>query len=232
VPPVDYNELAKSNGVNLFWRHGISKDNPPLRHVQESSVVLMDRRMHEKTFSVLEYILPTFNLGYVDKEIYWIATTIAQESFEFEPFLAGIYGDCGEIFHFDPSAVATTAAAATTTSKPLFLNGQYLAGAKKAFENMEKRLQKTVTKPVAVSVDMKTTEMGRKDKKTAGRCGACLAMGCEPVEPQINEEIKRFQRIIHTRFMQTSDLYKVYMEMRRRFKKSINNLFDDMGWTW
>lgn len=229
--PADIMQLSKSNGVNVFWRHGVSSENPPLRHVQESSVVLMDRRKCERTYSVIETILPTFNLGYGDKEIYWIAATIAQDNFEFEPYLGGIYGDCGEIFHFDPSiendASRNDEGSAT---KPLFLNGQYIAGAKKSLETMEKRLQQTITKPVRVTTDLKIVEMGSKDKKTAGRCGACQAMGCEPVSPEINEEIKRFQRVVHTRFMQTSDLYKVYMELRRRIKKSMDNLSDKLGW--
>ena len=44
-------------------------------------------------------------MGYGDKEMYWIAATIAQEKFSLEPFMEGNYGDCGGVFHFDPTEI-------------------------------------------------------------------------------------------------------------------------------
>ena len=42
--------------------------------------------------------------------------------------------------------------------------------------------------------------MGGKDKKSAGRCGACTAMGCIPIPFEINDEIIKFQKfqLAHT----------------------------------
>ncbi len=42
-------------------------------------------------------VLPTFTVGHGDKELYWIAATIAREAFAWEPFIAGTYGDCGVV---------------------------------------------------------------------------------------------------------------------------------------
>jgi hypothetical protein len=50
-------------------------------------------------------LIPDFRIGYGDKEIYWLAATIAREPFSFEPFLCGTYGDCGLMMHYDPSQV-------------------------------------------------------------------------------------------------------------------------------
>ena len=52
-------------------------------------------------------MLAGFDIGYGDKEMYWIATTAAQEPFAFEPYLAGALGDCGAIVHFDPRVSET-----------------------------------------------------------------------------------------------------------------------------
>ena len=77
---------------------------------------------------------------------------------------------------------------------------------------------------------MALVEMGAKDKKSAGRCGACQAMGCQAVPSSVTDEIKSFQRVVHTRFMKTSDLWKVYMELRRRFKKTWAGWMESLGY--
>ena len=60
-------------------------------------MVLFHKSRLPNTLHILQRLLPIFTLGYGDKEIYWIAATIANEPFSFEPYLAGTYGDCGEV---------------------------------------------------------------------------------------------------------------------------------------
>ena len=135
-------------------------------------------------------IYPHIYLGYGDKEIYWIAATIAQENFSFEPHLAGSYGDCGEILHFDPFSTLPK-------SVPYFINCQYLA---EGLDFVGKNIQNEISKPVRTTIDTKMFNMGEKDKKSAGRCGACKAMGCIPIPFEINDEIIKFQKfqLAHT----------------------------------
>jgi hypothetical protein len=67
-------------------------------------------------------MLRDFSIGYGDKEMYWIAATIANEPFQFEPHLSGALGDCGAIVHFDPTTVTSDALEA----KPFYCNAEYL----------------------------------------------------------------------------------------------------------
>jgi len=53
-------------GANYFWKPATMPlaDVPRLLHVQESSVVLLNRANHPLTLRALRRLLPTFNLGY------------------------------------------------------------------------------------------------------------------------------------------------------------------------
>ena len=56
--------LSESNGVNYFWRHSANiSESAAIRHVQESSVIVIDRNRLPKTISVLSRLLGTFKLG-------------------------------------------------------------------------------------------------------------------------------------------------------------------------
>lgn len=56
--------LSEANGVNFFWRHSAnSTESKAIRHVQESSVIVMDRNRLPRTISVLSRLLETFKLG-------------------------------------------------------------------------------------------------------------------------------------------------------------------------
>ena len=56
--------LAESNGINFFWRNAQnSTKHRAIRHVQESSVILFDKRRLPKTIEVLRRLLLTFRLG-------------------------------------------------------------------------------------------------------------------------------------------------------------------------
>jgi hypothetical protein len=57
----------------------------------------------------MEAMLPSFSLGYGDKEIFWVTATLANESFTFSPYLPGQFGDCaGHIVHYDPDESSDT----------------------------------------------------------------------------------------------------------------------------
>jgi hypothetical protein len=111
-----------SNGISYFWLHfaddGIkNKFFPYVNQYQDSSVVVLNRKIHSRTLDILtELIVGNFDLGYGDKEFFWFAATISNVTFAFEPHLSGHYGDCfGMILHFDPN-----------DSEPLFMNAEYL----------------------------------------------------------------------------------------------------------
>eukprot|EP01041_Mallomonas_annulata_P003339 gene3339-6609_t len=108
----DNNKQSVSQSVSVSARP---------KHVQDSSVLLLDASRHPRTLSVLSSLLGNFSVGHGDKEIYWISSTVAEEPFAFEPHWPGIYGDCGCIFHFDPTTTTTT-----PSPSPFFINGQYL----------------------------------------------------------------------------------------------------------
>lgn len=203
--------LADGNGVNFFWRHGAdATKHSAIRHVQESSVVLINKRKLPNTLKVLQRLLPTFNLGYGDKEIYWIAATIAGEPFSFEPYLAGTYGDCGEILHFDPVATPYSADA-----EPYFLNCQYLT---EGDAYVGKNRQDRVSKPVPATPATALFDMGQKDTKSAGRCGACKLMGCTAAPPALNREIAAYQQF-HVDHAQRTDGYWLYHKVAVFFEK-------------
>ena len=76
-------EQLDKNGFNFFWMNLADRSKGRYDNFQDSSVILLDRSTHPKTLDVLTRLLPNFNLGYGDKEIYWFATTIAQVVFCF-----------------------------------------------------------------------------------------------------------------------------------------------------
>lgn len=91
--PENLYSLFIKNGVNYYWKHGVDPQQyNELQHVQESSVVMLNKEMLPKTIRIMREILPNFHLGYGDKELFWISATISRENFTFEPFLYGVYG--------------------------------------------------------------------------------------------------------------------------------------------
>ena len=113
-----------ADGISLYWHHGALtlEGVGSIADFQESSVLLMDKRSHRKTIRLLEELLPSFSIGYGDKEIYWIAATLTGEDFTFEPFLPGQYGDCaGTVFHYDPNQMDTPLEAT-----PFYSNSEYM----------------------------------------------------------------------------------------------------------
>jgi hypothetical protein len=182
--------FASLSGGSYYWLHALnSSHNPALGHMQESSVVLLDSSRLPRTVHVLHRILWDFHLGYGDKEIFWVAATIAGEPHSFEPFLAGLYGDCGAVFHYDPRSPSSTA-------QPFFINSQYLVEFKrwKSEDELRAVLQPLITDPVLVTESFRPFHLGAYHQPTGGRCGGCELMGCSPANSSVNEAIEEAQR--------------------------------------
>lgn len=112
---------VREDGFSFFWRNVADREAPTLDNFQDSSVLVLDRERHPRLLQVLRRILPSFNLGYGDKEIYWVAAIISGEPHSFEPFLTGLYGDCGLLMHYDPSHEGDTSSAT-----PFYMNGEWI----------------------------------------------------------------------------------------------------------
>lgn len=180
--------LLRDSGNNFLWRRALNATSG-LRHVQESSVVVVDRSRMPKTMATLRRLLPSFSLGYGDKEVYWVAATIAGEAYSLEPWLAGAYGDCGEVLHFDPRVPADAA----RPPEPFFLNGQYLS---EGVEYEARGVQGRMTRPVAASTALDLDSLvldEQRDRVTGGNCGACR-VGCMHVPTDVSAAIIRQQR--------------------------------------
>jgi hypothetical protein len=96
-------EQIGKNGIVYFWRNLANKADPQLENYQDSSVLVLDRSRHPRFLKILASLIPSFNIGWGDKEMYWMTAVISREEFTFEPFLTGNYGPCGFILHFDPN---------------------------------------------------------------------------------------------------------------------------------
>ena len=56
--------LAESNGINFFWYHNLNATkSSAIRHVQESSVIVVDKGRLPKTMHILSRLLHDFHLG-------------------------------------------------------------------------------------------------------------------------------------------------------------------------
>lgn len=207
--------LNGGHGTMYVWKSDIDVSATAIAHGQESSVVLLDSSRMPRTVRALRDMIPTFSLGYGDKEMYWIAATLAAEEFSFEPFLEGMYGDCGAVFHFDPTSITSDIlkagkippaldnqelASAGTHKKyrgaytgvmPLFLNGQF-AAEKVLFLGAMMELE--MTRPRLATPNLLVAVMGGHSKRTNGPCGACkIAGGCVDVPSEINKRILSLQ---------------------------------------
>lgn len=111
------------NNINYFWRNlSFPEKDPELDNYQDSSVILVNRMKHMKLLQIIGQLIPAFNVGWGDKELYWIASIIGNISYSFEPFLAGNYGPCGMLLHFDPNDQYLTN---YSYAKPLYSNAEW-----------------------------------------------------------------------------------------------------------
>lgn len=114
-------QKLSSDGVNLFWRSSAAVTLPSYNNFQDSSMLIVDRTKHPRLLATIAELLPRFALGWGDKEMYWIASIIAEEPYSFEPFLFTLYGPCGVIMHYNPNDYQHPDAA-----QPLYINGEWL----------------------------------------------------------------------------------------------------------
>jgi len=197
---------------SYYWRHAINSSRyRPLCHAQESSVVIIHKGKLPKTINLIRSWLPDFRLGYGDKELYWLAATVAREPHAWEPYLAGAYGDCGEIVHFDPRYPSAEGSEAL----PYFMNGQFLA---EDVREVGKGLSAVISSPVLALRDAGDFELGPFNKSTSGRCGACEHMGCSPAPPGVTEAIVRMQSYQHAHAKPLRGVSKEWYYLLRRIK--------------
>jgi hypothetical protein len=93
-------------------------------------------------------------------------------------------------------------------TEPFFLNCQFLID---GVDKLGKNMQGQISKPIRATEQTALFQFGPKDVKSAGRCGACKLMGCEPIPRRINEEIARFQQFQ----LSNSEQYDVYWFYRK-----------------
>lgn len=191
--------LNGGHGANYVWKSDFDMNATDLAHVQESSAVILDASRLPRTVQAITEFIPTFSIGYGDKEMYWVAATLAGEDFSFEPYLEGLYGDCGVVFHFDPSSITREVLKAGQiptglpfADMPLYLNGQYAAEKVLYLGSM---MESNMTVPRLATPDRPVEIMGEQySQRTKAPCGACkMAGGCFDVPPRINRMIYRLQ---------------------------------------
>jgi hypothetical protein len=179
---------ANTNGGSLFWRHEANTSEICYYNFQDSSLMVVDRARHPLTLHYLAELLPNFQLGYGDKEIYWISNTMAEEPFSFEPFLVSTYGDCGVLVHYDPSDVADP-----SNAKPLYINAEYIIEKIGLYGiNLEFDL------PNATLVTAGTPVQSWNFYSTVGPTGpykscSCYLYGCHPHSTSTNSLLLRAQ---------------------------------------
>jgi hypothetical protein len=190
------------NGMNYFWRFGYTaRLNDSLAHNQESSVVILDKQRNHRTVAEIERLIPTFNLGYGDKEIYWVAAIIAGDSYSWEPYLQGLYGDCGPVLHFNPNVDLPSTDKAVS---PFFINGQFLV---EGVHHIGEGIQEKYTQPVEAS------------PSTILRGCSCEEMGgCVKAAEYIAEAVKLQQAFMLTT---TGQPPSKFMNRFRRFIKRV-----------
>lgn len=173
------------NGVNYFWRYGYDAlIDQGLAHNQESSVVILDKQRNHRTVAELRRLVSTFNLGYGDKEVYWIAAIIAGDSHAWEPYLQGAYGNCGPILHFNPDVDLKSKSGGSDADReshivPYFVNGQFLVeGVHRVGEGVEQQY----TRPIRAKIDTLLT--GCSCEATGG----CVSLNIEQMTLRIHAQ--------------------------------------------
>ena len=136
LPLIDLKTITEQESSgNLFMRALHNETARNSDHYQDSSVVLVDRSRHTEYLKVIQYLLPTFNAGYGDKELFWVSATIASIPYAFSPYLAGSMASesaKSTILHYDPLDEAYTSSSDSISiqhekdmnSIPLYINAE------------------------------------------------------------------------------------------------------------
>ena len=202
----NFSELAAHNS---FWQPAAG--GTVLDHCQDSSALLLNARSHPHTLLLLKLMVSDFSLGYGDKEIYWLAATVAGEAFAFEPYAAGSLGDCGAIVHFDPRSEGV---AGGRRVEPFYVNaeylvdlskvsraGQFIASADSDGGAVATLLSAQVSAPLYISPDAEqsTRVTVLRDWRNMPHgfypCGSCRG-GCAPAAQPLLQEVLLRQRFL------------------------------------
>jgi hypothetical protein len=174
-------EIKKMSGaednVGLFNSRG----KRSLEHYQESSVVIINNSRQIDTINMLQLLLPTFSIGWGDKELFWMAASMAKDEYMFEPYLCGSYGDCGFQMHFDPRV--------SKDVRPFYINAEYLI---EGLTYIGEHLQEIITIPVFVTTAMQLYDQDPWKRKVKEGC-SCPQMRCEQTPEYITQIIVRMQ---------------------------------------
>lgn len=146
--------------------------------------------------------------------MYWLAATAAIEPFAFEPHIAGSFGDCGALLHFDPrvassasntgvfaaiSPLSTVAPAPISQAEPFYINAEYLIDVKKIRQvgDFTGNPHNNVTSPIPMiesSTKLVLQQPWLKKEHGFYPCGACTNAKCTLASEQstIVKEVSGF----------------------------------------
>lgn len=86
------------NGISLVWGQYFKKPFgskyitiPSFNEYQDSSVVLINKKKHVELIGYINQWLESFSIGYGDKEIFWLSSTLINDTFTWEPFFPGYF---------------------------------------------------------------------------------------------------------------------------------------------
>ena len=187
--------INKGGSYAMYWRY-IAGSAPFLNEYQDSSLVIIDKRSHGRMLSILKELVTLPNLGYGDKELFWIAAFISGESYVFEPFFAAQYGDCyGLILHYDP-----TDEGHPEKAEPFYVNAEYMVETEH-LHAVGSFLRNEITKPILINSSSPVTEM--KTYSLSRNCAVfsecqipgctCPQIGCAVAPSQVNFNIVQTQ---------------------------------------
>ena len=181
---------------NAFWRSYVTGNEQTMDHMQDSSVILINILKQHKLLVTIRLMLINYNIGYGDKEIYWLASTAADIPYAFEPFLSGSLGNCGTLLHFHPNFHNES------LTKPLYINAEYLIDMNKIklindFLDLDGNILLR-TKPKLMN-ELNTPIFPLKIWKNMKHgfypCGSCELYTCIPAEYRIIQEVSEFHLI-------------------------------------
>lgn len=169
------NERFSQNGISLFWKYGHrnTQDIPILSDYQDSSVVLINKLRHSKMLGIMKMLLKDglHNLGYGDKEIFWITATLSGKPFSFSPFLASQYSDChGVIVHLDPNEVDKH-----ENASPFYSNAEFIV---EDINYVGEFIVNIMSKPLLVSPTIKLIHFNSFIKGKLDTGCTCLQLEC------------------------------------------------------
>eukprot|EP01040_Poterioochromonas_malhamensis_P007865 gene7865-8504_t len=151
-------QYFKQRTPSIFWKcfpHLWPKEDPGYDHCptafQDSSMVYLHKSRHPKMIEVLTKLLPTFEGTIGDQDIYWVAATLANESFAFSPYEASQYGDCqGYLLHPDPNDYYRGNQSRQEPSL-FYMNAEYLVENSKKVHSVGEYLRDVMIAPSIVS---------------------------------------------------------------------------------